>query len=96
MTETETIPSLGQQIRTARKKAELTVVEVGFRVRMGEGAIRKIESGDNDNPKIKTLRAICGAVGLKAVKLVSAKGGELAIEFVAADDLDNSVSRNRH
>lgn len=65
---------LAKQLHDAREAAGMSLADVGREAKMTRQAVLMIESGQNANPKIETLRRIAKAVGMELqVNLV---GGE--------------------
>lgn len=65
---------LAQQLHDAREAAGMSLADVGRKAKMTRQAVLMIESGQNANPKIDTLRRIAEAVGMELQ--VSLVGGE--------------------
>ena len=62
------------RLRELREAAGLTQAQLAERIGVGQRQVSKIESGDIDSAKVGTIRRYLEAVG-----------GDLAVEFVTAD-----------
>lgn len=56
---------IAKQLHDAREAAKMSLADVGKKAKMTRQAVLMIESGQNSNPKIDTLRRIADAVGMK-------------------------------
>jgi DNA-binding XRE family transcriptional regulator len=56
---------LAGQLRLAREAAGMSLADVGRVAKMTRQSVLMIESGQNANPKIETLRRIASAVGME-------------------------------
>lgn len=62
---------LGDQLRTARTRANLTQEELAFRAKVSRNYVSLLEL-DEKSPTIETLARICKALGVRVSSVITA------------------------
>ncbi len=65
------MPNIADNIRKARKKAGLSQDKLAREADVAYNTVVKIESGENKNPTIETLRSIAKALGVSVDNLIN-------------------------
>ncbi len=63
--------NISDKVRKARKKAGLSQDKLAREADVAYNTIVKIESGENKNPTIETLRSIAGALDVSVDELIN-------------------------
>ena len=83
--------NLGQQIKIARKKKNLTQLELANRVDMCLAAISNIERGENDNPSLDTIIKLVAELREPIVMEYAGK----AVSIIASSLKEAPVARQK-
>ncbi|MCC6691331.1 MAG: helix-turn-helix transcriptional regulator [Bacteroidia bacterium] len=62
--------TIGQKVRRARKKAKLSQDKLARLADVAYNTIVKIESGENPNPTVETIKKIANALGVEIGNLI--------------------------
>jgi transcriptional regulator with XRE-family HTH domain len=62
--------SIGQKVRQARKKTKLSQDKLARLADVAYNTIVKIESGENPNPTVETIKKIANALGVEIGDLI--------------------------
>lgn len=70
MANTKKLQSFAKKIRAFRKAQGISQAELAKKAKVSNITISKIESGDNNNPTIKTLQNIAKVLHLSIIDIV--------------------------
>ncbi|MEA3249139.1 MAG: helix-turn-helix transcriptional regulator [Patescibacteria group bacterium] len=65
------MPTIADNIRKARKKKGLSQDKLAHKADVAHNTVVKIESGENQNPTIETLRSIARALDITVDELIN-------------------------
>lgn len=60
-----TVAPLKEKLKTERRRAALTQIELAEKAGVGIATIARIETGEIEEPRVSTLRKLAGALGIE-------------------------------
>lgn len=63
--------TIGQKVRRARKKAKLSQDKLARLADVAYNTVVKIESGENPNPTVETIKKIAKALGVEVGDIIN-------------------------
>lgn len=71
--------TLGSRIRDAREAAGLTQMQLATKAKIGEGTLRKYETGRARNPGVGQLRKLARVLGVPVASLLDSGSSSSAV-----------------